>query len=357
MDYNTEITKLFNIRYPILLAGMNVAAGPKLAAAVTNAGGLGVIGGMNYTPKMLKVAIKTLKENLVDKNGKFGVDLLLPKVGEGARKTNHDYTKGNLDKLIDIIIEEKVSLFVSAVGVPPKYIVDKLHKHNILVMNMIGSPKHVSKALSVGVDILCAQGSEGGGHTGDIGTMVLIPAVVDACKGKISNLTKKQVQVIAAGGIYDGRTFMSAICLGASAVWIGTRFVASLEAGATKIHKKTLLEINHDDTKRTLVYTGRPLRIAKNEYSSDWEKYRKNKMDKLLKEGTIPCNYDMNNIKKNSVPKEDIKYLIKYKSLMEQYPQLLGQVSGSISDIKTAKEIIDDIINESRNIIKKISKL
>lgn len=114
-----------------MLAGMNVAAGPKLAAAVTNAGGIGVIGGVGYTPDMLREQIAELKGYLTDKSAPFGVDLLLPQVGGGARKTNYDYTKGKLDELVSIIIESGAKLFVSAVGVPPKSIVDRLHKEGI----------------------------------------------------------------------------------------------------------------------------------------------------------------------------------------------------------------------------------
>ena len=133
----TPLTKLLGIKYPIILAGMNKAAGPQLAAAVTNAGGLGVIGGVGFTPRILKLTIKNLKKDLVDKNAPFGVDLLIPQVGGSARKTNYDYTKGKLDALIDIIIEAKPKLFVCAVGVPPTRIVEKLHNANILIMNMV----------------------------------------------------------------------------------------------------------------------------------------------------------------------------------------------------------------------------
>ena len=113
-------------------------------------GGLGVIGGVGFTPRILKLTIKHLKKDLKDPNAPFGVDLLLPKVGSGARKTNYDYTKGKLDQLIDVIIESGAKLFVSAVGVPPKQVVDKLHKAGIPVMNMIGHPKHVKYALKAG---------------------------------------------------------------------------------------------------------------------------------------------------------------------------------------------------------------
>jgi NAD(P)H-dependent flavin oxidoreductase YrpB (nitropropane dioxygenase family) len=195
--FSTPVTKLLGIKHPIILAGMNVAAGPELAAAVTNAGGLGVIGGVGYTPKFLKIQIAMLKKGLKHPNGKFGVDLLLPKVGDGARATNHDYTEGKLPELIDIIIQEGASLFVSAVGIPPKWAVDKLHAAGIICMNMVGAPKHVKYALNAGVDMICAQGGEGGGHTGDVPTSVLIPKVVDLCKGHVSPLNGGPVLVVA----------------------------------------------------------------------------------------------------------------------------------------------------------------
>ncbi len=146
MALTTPITQLFGIKHPVLLAGMAGAAGPELAAAVTNAGGLGSIGGVGFSPDALRKTIKMLKEDLVDKSAPFGVDLLLPQVGAGARKT--DYTGGTLPEVIDIIIEEKSALFTCAVGVPPKWAVDKLHAHKIPVM--IGAVKHVSKALEAG---------------------------------------------------------------------------------------------------------------------------------------------------------------------------------------------------------------
>merc|ERR1719247_2288303 len=167
------------------------------------------------SPAALRKEIVELKEQL--QPGKpFGVDLLLPQVGGNARKTNTDYTGGNLDKLVDIIIEEKAALFICAVGVPPKWAVDKFHAHGIPVMNMVGAVKHVDKALEQGVDIICAQGGEGGGHTGDIPTSILLPEVVQACAGKKSPLTGGPVLVVGAGGIYDGRGLASALSVGCS---------------------------------------------------------------------------------------------------------------------------------------------
>merc|ERR1719343_1815384 len=156
------------------------------------------------TPKVLKQEIDMLRAALKDKSAPFGVDLAIPQIGGGARKTNHDYTHGKLDELTDIIIKEKAAIFVCAVGVPPKAMVDKLHAAGIPIMNMVGHPNHVLKALDAGVDMICAQGGEGGGHTGEVATSVLLPMVVDLCKGRKSPLTGKQVPVVAAGGIYDG---------------------------------------------------------------------------------------------------------------------------------------------------------
>ena len=123
----TSAQELFGLTKPIFLAGMNVAAGPELAAAVSNEGGLGVIGGVGATVEYLRDQCKKIKAGLRDKSAPWGIDLLLPQVGGSARKTNKDYTNGELPELIDVIIEEGAALFVSAVGVPPKFAVDKLH--------------------------------------------------------------------------------------------------------------------------------------------------------------------------------------------------------------------------------------
>jgi NAD(P)H-dependent flavin oxidoreductase YrpB (nitropropane dioxygenase family) len=234
----TEITKILGITHPILLAGMGHTSGASLAAAVSNAGGLGVIGGLGYTPSSLREIIQDLKSLLRSPSLPFGVDLLLPKLGDGARKTNHDYTRGQLDELISVVIEEGAKLFVSAVGVPPKHVVERLHKAGVLYMNMVGHPKHVHKACEAGADIICAQGGEAGGHTGEIPTSVLVPACADAVKGYRSPLTGNKVLLVAAGGMFDGRSVASALMLGAEAVWVGTRFVTARESNAPEAGKQ-----------------------------------------------------------------------------------------------------------------------
>ena len=350
----TPLTKLLGIRHPIILAGMAHTSTAPLAAAVSAAGGLGVIGGLGCThpplpphalsshpmpshtnhvadsPKQLQSMIQELKSLLPDPSLPFGVDLALPKVGAGARKTNHDYTHGQLDALVDVIVAEKTTLFVSAVGVPPRHVIERLHAGGVVVMNMVGAPKHAEKAFEAGVDIVCAQGGEGGGHTGDIPTSVLIPAVSDVAKRfRPGFLGGGQTGlVVAAGGIYDGRGLASALVSGASGVWVGTRFLASEEAGCSRMHKEAVVEAGFNDTLRTLVISGRPLRVKRNEYIDSWES-RPEEIKSLTEQGIVPFTQDMDQDKETD------------------FPFLMGQVSGIIKDIKPAASIVNDMVKEA----------
>ncbi|KAF1814301.1 oxidoreductase 2-nitropropane dioxygenase family [Eremomyces bilateralis CBS 781.70] len=339
----TPLTELLGINHPVLLAGMGTVASPKLAAAVTNAGGCGVIGGVGYTPSGLREQIAEIKANLIDKNAPFGVDLLLPQVGGTARKTNYDYTKGSLDELVTIMIETGVKIFVCAIGVPPVAIVKRLHAAGILYMNMIGHPKHVAKCIAAGADIICAQGGEGGGHTGDVPTSVLIPAVVELVKGHRSPLTGAQVQVVAAGGMYSGRSLAAALMLGATGVWVGTRFIMATEAGASKYHQEAVKTANHDDSVRSIIYTGRPLRAKRNAYVDDWEENRAQEIKDLTAKGTLPVG--------NDLERKDLD--AKHKEWVEEYwnPQLMGKVAAVLDKVQPAKEIVDEIVGEAVKVI------
>ncbi|KAL0061092.1 hypothetical protein AAF712_012086 [Marasmius tenuissimus] len=333
--FSTPLTKLFGINHPIMLAGDSQRLNELT-------GGIGVIGGVRQSPKFLKGSIDELKSHLEDKNAPFGVDLLLPQVGGNARKTNTDYTDGQLPELLDVIIKGGAKLFVCAVGVPPKWAVDKLHEHRILVMNMIGHPKHATKALDQGVDIICAQGGEGGGHTGDTPFSILIPAVVDLVKGKKSPLTGEQVLVVAAGAVADGRGLAASLSYGAAGVWVGTRFVASVEAGAPKKHKEMVVSAGHDDTIRTTIYTGRPMSVRKTPYIAEWETTRLQEKQDLLAKGLIPHNVELENHPEKSVA---------------GLSWLMGRVAGRINDIKPAKEIVDEMIAEAAQSLQSATSL
>ena len=251
--------------------------------------------------------------------------------------SSYDYTKGKLNELVDIIIDSNAKLFVSAVGVPPKDIVDKLHKNGILYMNMIGHPKHVQKCLDLGVDIICAQGGEGGGHTGDVPTTVLIPTVAKLCAGKTSPYTGKPVQVCAAGGLFNGQSLAASLMLGATGVWIGTRFVLSKEAGAPKAHKEAVRTAGFDDNVRTIIFTGRPLRVRLNPYIKNWEENRQADIKDLTDKGTIPVEHDFETMG------DDMS-----DDMMDNArPFLMGKASAVVNEEKSAKEIIDEFVNDA----------
>ncbi|KIV78152.1 hypothetical protein PV11_09898 [Exophiala sideris] len=330
---STPLTKLLGIKHPIMLAGMARTSGGPLAAAVSNAGGIGTIGGLGYTPKQLQDIIDELKANLTDKSLPFGVDLALPQVGGSARKTNHDYTHGQLDELIEVTIKNGAKIFVSAVGVPPAHTIKRLHEAGILVMNMVGAPKHAEKALKAGVDIVCAQGTEGGGHTGDIANSILIPAVVDVARKYKSPLTGEPALVVAAGGIYDGRSLASSLMQGAAGVWVGTRFVAAEESGASRLHKEAVITADFTDTIRTIVISGRPLRAKLNDYVKKWED-QPEKIKELTDKGIVPYAYDLE--KDNEV----------------DMPFLMGQVAAIIKDVKPAQQIVEDMVTEAVDMLR-----
>jgi NAD(P)H-dependent flavin oxidoreductase YrpB (nitropropane dioxygenase family) len=333
MSLETPLCKILGIQHPILLAGMAKASGAPLAAAVSNAGGLGCIGGLGYTPEQLDEMLTELKSLLRDPNLPFGVDLALPQVGGGARATNHDYTHGQLDELIETTIRHGAKLFICAVGIPPEHTVKRLHEAGILIMNMVGAPRHAEKALQRGVDIVCAQGGEGGGHTGDVPFSVLIPAVVDVVKKYKSPLTGQTPLVVAAGGVNDGRSLAASLMLGASGVWVGTRFLATTESGASQLHKEAVVSAGFGETIRTLVVSGRPLRVLPNDYIKQWEQ-RPEEIQKLTTKGIVPM---MDDIEKDS---DDV-----------DFPFLMGSVSAAVKTIQPAGDIVREMASQAIEVL------
>mmetsp|Transcript_58358 Transcript_58358/g.125387 ORF Transcript_58358/g.125387 Transcript_58358/m.125387 type:complete len:353 (-) Transcript_58358:121-1179(-) len=339
---STPLTKLLGIKYPVMLAGMNGVAHSDLAAAVSDAGGIGSIGGLTMTPKVLTMEINMLKKELKDKSAPFGVDLAIPQVGGNARKTNHDYTHGHLPELIDIIVAEGARLFICAVGVPPKWAVDKLHAGGVVVANMVGSVRNTEKALEAGADVIIAQGSEGGGHTGDIGTMVLIPQVVDACRGKM-NYFGVPVVPVSAGGIFDGRGLAASLSLGAAGVWVGTRFICAEESAAPKSHKDKVLKATSNETIRTLTVSGRPLRLIPNDWVKSWEKTPA-KIQELCDSGVVPLQNDMKQLGDKDQDKR--------KQIFDAINSLAGQAVGGIHTVEPAKKIVEDMVAEAAEMLK-----
>ena len=202
-------------------------------------------------------------------------------------------------------------------------------------MNMIGHPKHVKKCIDVGADIICAQGGEGGGHTGDVPTSILIPTVAKMCAEATSAYTGKPVQCIAAGGLFNGQSLAAALMFGASAVWIGTRFVLSEEAGAPKAHQEAVQTAGFDDNVRTVIFTGRPLRVRSNEYINNWEQNRASEIKELTEKGTIPVESDF----------EKMGDDITDEMLEQARPFLMGKVSAVVDQKLSARQIVDEMVS------------
>lgn len=244
MTLHTPLCDLLGVKHPIMLAGMGGVSYAELAAAVSNAGGYGVLGMAGRTPEFIRDEMRKVK-SLTDKP--FGVDLLAA-------------SPESLTASVEIIIEEGASSFVAGLGVPMP-IMEKLKKAGLKVMVVCGAVKHAVKAEQAGCDAVICQGGEGGGHTGLVGTMPLVAQAVEAVK----------IPVVAAGGLYDGRGLAAALALGATGVWMGTRFIASEEAHAGELYRQAILEAADEDTIRTRSYSGKPMRVKKNPYVEEWE--------------------------------------------------------------------------------------
>ena len=231
-----------------MLAGMGGVSYHRLVAAVSEAGGIGTLGASTMRSDELVEEIAGVKA-LTDKP--FGVDLLtaLP---------------GQVEAGIQSVIDGGARIFVAGLGVP-REVIDLLHSHHILVGSMCGKVRHATGAVASGCDFVVAQGTEAGGHTGQIATMALVPQVVDAVGGR--------VPVVAAGGLFDGRGLAASLALGADGVWIGTRFIATHEARSVAGYKETLLATAEDGTTVSRAYTGKTCRVVRNDWTQRFEEH------------------------------------------------------------------------------------
>jgi enoyl-[acyl-carrier protein] reductase II len=241
----TRLTDILGCEHPVMLAGMGGVAYHQLVAAVSDAGGFGTLGASTMTTEQMVDEMRKVKKAT---DRPFGVDLLTAMPGDMVAQ-------------VERIIEEGATVFVAGLGVPAE-VVELCHRHGLLVVNMCGKVDHARRAVDSGCDIVVAQGTEAGGHTGTIATMPLVPQIVDA--------VGDSVPVVAAGGIVDGRGLAAALALGADGVWIGTRFIATPEARAVRGYKDTLIESADDATTISRAYSGKTMRVIANSYTQYW---------------------------------------------------------------------------------------
>ncbi len=305
----TPICDYFGIKYPILLAGMGGVSMHKLVAAVSNAGGLGVIGAASLTPDQMRSEIRKTRE-LTDKP--FAVDLLAP-IPDMMRPH------------MPVLIEEQIRIFVAGLAVPAEFI-QTMHEHGMKVVVMCGKVHHALKSQAAGADVAVAQGTEAGGHTGEIGTLALVPQMIDAVK----------LPVLAAGGIADGRQVAAALTVGAQGVVIGTRFIATPEAQAAPQYRESILKAHEDSTLRTRCYTGKPCRVIRTPYAMEWER-DPSKIKPFPEQSLISARNGVMNytgLRNGDVDPE--------RTFMPS-----GQGAGLIREIKPAAEVFADIVREA----------
>ncbi len=245
MTIRTPICELFEIEHPVFLAGMGQVAYAEVCAAVSEAGGYGTLGMATESPEGIRDQMRQVRA-LTDKP--FGVDLLaaLP---------------AQMLAAIDVIISEGASSFIAGLGVPGP-VIGKCHDAGLKVVSMCGRVEHAERAAEAGCDVVVAQGTEAGGHTGKIAGMALIPQIVDAV----------DIPVLAAGSIVDGRGLAAALAFGAQGVWVGTRFIASNEARAAREFKEQITKSGAGDTQISRCYSGKPMRVISNDYVDDCER-------------------------------------------------------------------------------------
>ncbi len=244
MTIHTKICDLLGVEHPVLLAGMGGVSYAEVCAAVSAAGGFGSLGMAGVSPRGIAEQMARVRD-LTDKP--FGVDLLTAQ-------------PESLTASVDVIIKGGAKAFIAGLGVPVA-IVEQLKQAGVIVMCMAGNVRHAVKAAEAGCDVIIAQGTEAGGHTGSVASVALWPQVVDAV----------DIPVVAAGGLFDGRGLAAALAFGCTGVWMGTRFIASVEAHAGQPYKDAIVAMSESDTVISKVFTGKTLRAIANESTREFE--------------------------------------------------------------------------------------
>ncbi|PKP93950.1 MAG: nitronate monooxygenase [Alphaproteobacteria bacterium HGW-Alphaproteobacteria-14] len=368
MALTSRICDLLKIEYPIVLAGMGGASVPALAAAVSNAGGLGVLGAAACAPERLREWIRQTRE-LTDKP--FGVDTLLPASvrlgkspqsgtapadpmglaaeyrqfaedfmareglvradGEAARRATGGrdaeggpplFSKEFFEAQMEVVIEEKVPVYAAGLGNPGPWM-DRLHANGTIVMAVVGKVKHAQQVVENGIDVIVAQGHDGGGHNSPIGTISLIPQVVDAVGDR--------VPVLGAGGISDGRGVAAAFMLGAEGAWVGTAFLATEEAGIEGFQKEAIVEGGDADTVVSRSITGKPARMIRNKWADAW-----------VDAGKEPLPMPYQSMISGPVMAAGIE--ARRKDIL---PGFAGQGIGLIHAVRPAAAVMADLVSEA----------
>jgi enoyl-[acyl-carrier protein] reductase II len=316
----TRLTELLEIEHPVMLAGMGGVSYHRLVAAVSEAGGIGTLGASTMQADELVGEIAAVKART---SKPFGVDLLtaLP---------------GQVEAGIPAVIDGGARIFVAGLGVPREAI-DLLHDHHILVGSMCGKVRHALGAVASGCDFVVAQGTEAGGHTGQVATVALVPQVVDAVGDK--------VPVVAAGGLVDGRGLAASLALGADGVWIGTRFIATHEARAVAGYKETLLATAEDGTVVSRAYTGKTCRVVRNAWTQHYDEHPE-ELQPFPNQAVFAARAGANHLGAPDGTEVDVE--------REFFP--CGQGVGAIDRLESAGALVERMVAEAETVIQRLAE-
>lgn len=301
MVFETPLCKMLGIQYPLLQGAMARIAGGRLAAAVSQAGGMGIIGAAGADAEWIKGEIDLVRRSTVKP---FGVNLML--------------AYPDIDRVVDLIIKEKVPVVTTGGGNPGRYM-ERLKEAGVKVIPVVASVALAKRLSRLGADAIIAEGMESGGHVGEMTTMCLVPMVVDAV----------DVPVIAAGGIADGRGFMAALALGAQGVQIGTRFICAEECNVHPAYQEKVIKARDRDTVVCGLTTGHPVRAIHNKFTRYYLQCERQGMSKEELEGLGTGRYPAAAVKGDT----------------DQGSVLSGQICGMVYKVQPAAEIIADIIH------------
>lgn len=318
----TRLTELLGIEHPVMLAGMGGVSYAALASAVSAAGGFGCLGASTMGDEKMVAEMAAVRA-ATDKP--FGVDLLTA-------------MPGGMTEQVKLVIEGGASAFVAGLGVPTE-VVDLCHEHGLVVVSMCGKVEHAVRAVEAGCDLVVAQGTEAGGHTGQVAALPLVPQVVDAVGAR--------VPVAAAGGIFDGRGLAAALSLGADGVWIGTRFIATPEARGVLGYKDKLLASREDQTTVSRAYSGKTMRVVRNDYTDYYDAHPE-ELKKFPEQLGISYDSGAMHLGGDSFSEGvDVE--------RECYPA--GQGVGAISELVPAGDLVTRIVAEAETALDRVAAL
>ncbi|WP_182906201.1 nitronate monooxygenase family protein [Microbispora sp. H13382] len=365
----TRVTDMFGIEFPIFA----FSHCRDVVAAVSRAGGMGVLGALYFTPEELEIELKWIDDHVDGRP--YGVDVVMPAsyagsdldvdspadlvarlqgmIPQGHRAFVEDllarhgvppldgsdsgkvllgWTDATARPQVEVALRHPIALLANALGPPPADVVEQAHAKGVKVAALASTPRHAVKQVEVGVDVVVAQGTEAGGHTGEISTMVLIPQVVDAV----------DVPVLAAGGIGSGRQMAAGMALGAEGVWTGSIWLAVEEADTSETVRRRIIAATSRDTVRSRSWTGKPARLLKNEWTDAWESAES--------PGTLPMPLQFMLISDalRRIGRSDATELATFPA---------GQIIGAMNQVKPAKQVVFEMVEEYVEAMERLGRI